>query len=249
MLGRRFLTTALAVSTLGCPLLASSPSEAGPCPPGMAHVTEGARPYCIDRWEAQVVEIVGKSERPHAPTEPVTKLKVRAVTRAGVKPQGYISKNEAEAACKASKKRLCTGEEWERVCRGKNPTVFPYGDERKQGYCNDMGRAPLASLYPQLGEGVYASHSAMNDPRINASPNTVAPTGSYAKCKNGYRVYDMVGNLHEWVSDMQGPRGTFRGGYYQDTRINGDGCSYRTVAHAPDYHDYSTGFRCCADVR
>ena len=39
-----------------------------------------------------------------------------------------------------------------------------------------------------------------------------------------------------------------RGGYYLDTHINGEGCNYRTVAHPATYHDYSTGFRCCADA-
>jgi hypothetical protein len=56
----------------------------------------------------------------------------------------------------------------------------------------------------------------------------------------------MVGNLHEWTSD---PYGTFQGGYYLDTQINGEGCAYRTTAHDFDYHDYSTGFRCCGDLR
>ena len=46
-----------------------------------------------------------------------------------------------------------------------------------------------------------------------------------------------------------GTRGTFRGGYYQDTHRNGDGCTYRTTAHDVSYHDYSTGFRCCADAK
>ena len=29
----------------------------------------------------------------------------------------------------------------------------------------------------------------------------------------------------------------------------GDGCLYRTTAHGRSYHDYSTGFRCCTDMR
>jgi hypothetical protein len=53
----------------------------------------------------------------------------------------------------------------------------------------------------------------------------------------------MVGNIHEWTSD-----GTFRGGYYLDTKQNGEGCDYKTTAHAKTYYDYSTGFRCCADA-
>ena len=54
----------------------------------------------------------------------------------------------------------------------------------------------------------------------------------------------MHGNLHEWVADVDG---TFRGGFYADAVLNGTGCLYRTTAHAASYHDYSTGFRCCAD--
>lgn len=66
---------------------------------------------------------------------------------------------------------------------------------------------------------------------------------------NGYGALDMVGNLHEWVkTDASAPHGTFAGGYYLDTALNGDGCQYRTTAHAHDYHDYSTGFRCCAEA-
>jgi len=82
----------------------------------------------------------------------------------------------------------------------------------------------------------------MNDPRLNQIEGTVAKTGSFSKCKNGFKVYDMVGNLHEWTSDKAG---TFRGGYYLDTSINGEGCDYRTTAHDGKYFDYSTGFRCC----
>ncbi len=245
----------LSVMGASCSLTTSSTSEgkAGPCPTGMAHVTLAEatppRSFCIDKWEGSIVEIQGSREVSHSPYEPVTKLNVKAVTRAGVVPQGYISKNEAEAACKAAKKRLCTGEEWLTACRGKKPTNFPYGDERKDGYCNDSGRVPLASLYPGQGDAVYASAEAMNDPRINRAPNTVAKTGDFGKCKNAWGVFDMVGNLHEWTADVNGTHGTFRGGYYQDTHLNGDGCKYKTVAHDVSYHDYSTGFRCCADAR
>jgi formylglycine-generating enzyme required for sulfatase activity len=82
----------------------------------------------------------------------------------------------------------------------------------------------------------------MNDPRLNQLPGGLAPTGKFKKCRNGFDVYDMVGNLHEWTAAKSG---TFRGGYYLDTHINGDGCDYRTTAHDAKYHDYSTGFRCC----
>jgi formylglycine-generating enzyme required for sulfatase activity len=218
----------------------------------MSHVvTEepSRRAFCIDKWEGSVVEVRGRDEVSHSPFEPVTNLRVKAIARAGAIPQGYISKNEAEAACKEAKKRLCTGDEWQLACRGKKPTTFPYGDERKEGYCNDSGRAPISALHPELGDAVFSSAEALNDARINKAPNTVAPSGKFSKCKNGYGVFDMVGNLHEWTADVSGTHGVFRGGYYQDTHLNGDGCKYKTVAHDVTYHDYSTGFRCCADAR
>lgn len=252
-MGRRTVIVLFGVMGVSCSLFTSnSEGRSGPCPSGMAHVTTGdtrARAFCIDKWEASLIELQGKQEIDHAPYEPVTKLKVKAVSRAGVIPQGYISKNEAEAACKAARKRLCTGEEWQFACRGKKPTTFPYGDERKEGYCNDSGRAPLALLHPGMGDAIFASAEALNDPRINRAPNTVAKTGQFSKCKNAFGVFDMVGNLHEWTADVSGTHGTFRGGYYQDTHNNGDGCKYKTVAHDVTYHDYSTGFRCCADSR
>lgn len=90
----------------------------------------------------------------------------------------------------------------------------------------------------------------LNDPALGQVEGALAHTGDHAECRNAFDVYDMVGNLHEWVAtDASLPHGTFAGGYYLDTTINGDGCRYRTVAHAHDYHDYSTGFRCCAPPR
>ena len=44
----------------------------------------------------------------------------------------------------------------------------------------------------------------MNDPRLNQQPNTVAKTGAFARCSNALGVFDMVGNLHEWV-DVAAP--------------------------------------------
>ena len=251
VLRRRLIVILTTAMTVG--LTASSSSEGkGGCPSGMALIqVDGMPAYCIDRWEAHVVEVKGKrATAAHPANEPVTNLVVKAVTKAGVRPQGYISKTEAEAACKAANKRLCKGEEWDRACRGKKPTTFPYGDERKSGYCNDGGHAPIQSLHPELGDAVYASAQAMNDPRINAAPNTGARTGTFTHCRHGFGGYDRVVNRHEWVAEVHdGTRGTFRGGYYQDTHINGDGCSYRTMAHDVSYYGYSTGFRCCAPAK
>ncbi|MGA2343983.1 MAG: ATP-binding cassette domain-containing protein [Steroidobacteraceae bacterium] len=119
-----------------------------------------------------------------------------------------------------------------------------HGDQRAAGKCNDSGYSPMLRLFPQVAQSWnLVGMTEMNDPRLNQQDQTLAPTGSHDQCTNDYGVYDMVGNLHEWTND---PNGTFQGGYYLDTHKNGDGCSYRTVAHEFTYHDYSTGFRCCA---
>lgn len=90
----------------------------------------------------------------------------------------------------------------------------------------------------------------LNDPRLGQVEGSLAKTGEHPDCANGFGVVDMVGNLHEWVAtDPSTKNGTFAGGYYLDTSLNGDGCGYKTQAHAHDYHDYSTGFRCCADPK
>jgi sulfatase modifying factor 1 len=216
----------------------------GPCPVEMALV---AGRFCVDRWEASLVELTPHGERPFSPYQSPdgSTLAVRAVSAPGVVPQGYISRDAADLACRSSEKRLCEEREWLAACRGDPPRAFPYGDAREKGACNDSGISPLHVYYAEA-PATYLD-GPMNDPRLNQTPNTVAKTGDYVRCTNGYGVFDMVGNLHEWV--MSSGRPTFRGGYYQDTHINGDGCAYHTTAHAAGYHDYSTGFRCCADAR
>lgn len=217
------------------------------CPVEMALV-DGR--VCVDRWEGTLVErFSGGVERAWSPYQPVDGMesRMRAVSRPGVIPQGYISGEQAARACTASGKRLCSGEEWESACRGSRRTQFPYGDQRKSRVCNDDVR----SKHPVVEVGMMLNipenrlwYDGMNQPLINQLPNSLFETGVRAECTNDYGVFDMVGNLHEWIND---PSGTFRGGYYMDTTLNGDGCSYATTAHGFAYHDYSTGFRCCAD--
>jgi hypothetical protein len=217
------------------------------CPAEMALVDDRV---CIDRWEASLVErIPGGAERAWSPFVSIDghEATIRAVSRPGVIPQAYISGRQGQLACNASGKRLCAADEWEHACRGPQNFQFPYGNERRAGACNDDIRSvhPVAEVAQLLGLSRDRMwREGMNQTLINQLPDTLLPTGQRAECTNAYGVFDMVGNLHEWVDD---PDGTFRGGYYMDTTKNGDGCSYQTTAHDFKYHDYSTGFRCCMD--
>jgi sulfatase modifying factor 1 len=217
------------------------------CPDGTVHVPEAR--VCIDRYEASLVEVVGRGQqRPHSPHEPPAQgVTYRAVSRPNVLPQGYISQVQAAAACEHANRRLCTEQEWEAACRGPQPTTWPYGDTQQPGRCNDDGVNPVPRLY---GRGDVFHDAQMNDPRLNTLPRTTVRTGSRRRCGNRYGVRDMVGNLHEWVSNRtRSGHGVFRGGYFSDVRINGEGCGYATRAHNPTYRDYSIGFRCCATPR
>ena len=128
---------------------------------------------------------------------------------------------------------------------GPLKTIYPYGNTNQPRRCNDHGANPIAATFGIAAPRRVHEWDAMNFPMLNQVDNTLAKSGEHTGCTNGYGVFDMVGNIHEWVAD---PKGTFYGGYYQDTHQQGDGCNYVTVAHTASYHDYSTGFRCCADT-
>lgn len=201
-----------------------------PCPPEMVLIET----FCIDRWEAYIVDW-SPYEVPSGGV---------ATAAAGAVPQGYISEVVAEDACEAAGKRLCDLEEWMRACQGPQGWTYPYGNSYVEGACNDTypGTHPVVDYYG-TSTGVWDTQH-MNDPGINQQPDTVDPSGANPNCVSYDGVYDMHGNLHEWIAD---PAGTFKGGFYADASTNGAGCYYTTTAHDIYYYDYSTGFRCCAD--
>ena len=166
----------------------------------------------------------------------------RAVSVASVTPQAYLSYHTAKKACENAHKRLCTKDEWVTACRGQKDTLFPYGDAFRAGRCN-VHRA----LHP--GYVLHASSSVgLLDPRLNLVEEGDDPllrlTGATTTCASEWsddKIYDMVGNLDEWVED-----GMFLGGFY--ARSTTKGCDAQISSHAQGYFDYSTGTRCCADV-
>lgn len=206
--------------------------DSGPCPPEMSLVDT----FCVDRWESTLVDW-SPYEVPDGPQV--------AQSVQGVPPQAYLSGAMASDACEAAGKRLCTLDEWMRACKGPDGFTWPYGNTYDPAACNDScAEHPVLSYWGDDPDAWDLEH--MNAPGINQQPDTLAPTGTFPKCVSAEGVYDLHGNLHEWISD---PDGTFKGGFYVDGSINGQGCNYTTTAHDFGYHDYSMGFRCCEDVR
>jgi hypothetical protein len=199
---------------------------------------------CIDRWEAGLALDEGGARRPWSPyANPGTRTVVALDSAPGIVPQGYINGQQAGAACARAGKRLCTDAEWLRACRGAAGTTYPYGNTREPGRCNDARTCHPAVQYFESSDG--SVFGMIGHACLDQLPAGLARTGAHPGCASADGIYDLMGNLHEWTAD---PAGTFRGGFYVDTAINGDGCLYRTTAHDTGHWDYSTGFRCCADL-
>jgi sulfatase modifying factor 1 len=221
------------------------PSPVPACPPEMAHVGS----TCVDRYEAHLV-LGDMPKVVHPPYErPAAGVRYLARSSGGVTPQAYISRNEAEAACRLAGKRLCTAREWRTACGGRTRTLYPYGAEEIPGRCNS-GKPHLPSMLFGVSSTAVNGEATYNDPRLDQEPGFLAKTGEYAGCVNDYGIFDMAGNLHEWVSDRprgRRPRAVFMGGFFSSTPDHGPGCRHVSRRHSPAYHDYSTGFRCCRD--
>ncbi|MBX3233202.1 MAG: SUMF1/EgtB/PvdO family nonheme iron enzyme [Labilithrix sp.] len=218
------------------------PRAGGKCPSEMAFV---AGRVCVDKWEGHIVlRAPDGAETPHSPYVPPPSDKVYVAKSApNVVPQGYISAKQSETACKAAGKRLCHPVEWRVACGGTEGTAFPYGPTRVTGKCHDTGKSPMVTYHAGTMNRGWGQ-AELNDPRNNQLEGGLAKTGAYPDCVTDEGVFDMVGNLSEWTAD---PNGTFQGGLWLDTTQHGEGCAYRTISHEFQYHDYSTGFRCCAD--
>lgn len=210
------------------------------------HPTLGRTKAAYEAWQ-RLRFTMGDSEyqRLPIPVPPAfqltTPFQVKAVSEPGVVPNGYLSGLIAEQACKNAGKRLCREDEWVMACRGEANRQFPYGNTYEQGRCNvKQGVHPAAILHGSASLGHL-------DPRLNhfthGSRPLLHPTGNNPDCASKWgndAVYDMVGNLDEWIDDR---RGAFLGGFY--SRNTKDGCLSKITAHPMEYYDYSLGVRCC----
>ncbi|MBI5534821.1 MAG: SUMF1/EgtB/PvdO family nonheme iron enzyme [Deltaproteobacteria bacterium] len=260
-------TNASPASAADTPDSGVSESDAGlECPPEMARLSQ----TCIDRWEATLVsrdDAGTEVAHPHF-ERPAAGVIYEARSVPGVFPQAYISRVEAAAACKQAGKRLCSMGEWQRGCQGRRWWTWPYGPQARAGKCNNAKPHLLSSMYGSNGQAwKYDEH--FNSPALDQEPGFLAKTGEYDGCANEERIYDMVGNLHEWVRDSvddalveklaqedverkpqpsRTGNGIFMGGFFSTTSEHGPGCKFTTIAHEPTYHDYSIGFRCCRSI-
>ena len=146
---------------------------------------------------------------------------------------------DAQAYCQWAEKRLPTEAEWEKAGKGTDDRRFPWGN-------------------------VEPTHKHLNFNQKWRGEQTLVPVGIYELGKSPYGLYDMAGNVWEWVADW------YDATYYQRSpRINPQGPQKGTrkvlrssgwqvetpqvrvftrVASDPLDRNHSTGFRCAADT-
>lgn len=201
--------------------------------------------YYLDKFEVtngQYIEFV-RATNHRVPQHP--KDTSRSLWQKGMMPESVTDRPvinvdwyDAEAYCTWAGKRLPTEAEWEKAARGGDDRRFPWGN---------VEPTPKHLNYLQKWTG----------------ERTLMPVGSYEAGKSPFGVYDMAGNVWEWVNDWYDDR------YYEKSpaknppgptsgtqkvlRSSGWAVEaplvriFTRVASDPKDRNESTGFRCAMD--
>src|SRR5262249_2252602 len=130
------------------------------------------------------------------------------------------------------------------ACEGPSMWPYPYGTERDHEACNiDRADPP-------------ADRAAFADPFNVAvafeALDHRAPSGSFPRCVSPFGVFDMTGNVSEWVAgDLAGAAETpfvaaQKGGGWDVSRAR---CRPIDTSHDERFRSNDLGFRCCRDVK
>jgi hypothetical protein len=232
---------------VSAPTVVPSPGAPSVCPADMEHVHgvhyEQVERLCLDVHEKHCFTFLPGLllREPRTTTIDVCMDRYEWPNRVGAKPQVMLRFVEAEAACASLGKRLCSEAEWELGCEGPHTLPWPYGFAWRHGVCNtDLPFRP------------YDERRLMSedeDVRVKETGRLWqgATSGSFPGCRSPFGVFDLVGNVEEWVtaSRPQWPyRSALKGGYWSKPWA---ACRGTNERHGPSFRYYEIGFRCCRE--
>jgi len=140
---------------------------------------------------------------------------------------------EAKEACEKAGKRLCSEEEWVSACSGT-----PAEDNNNNGFFADddvEGR-----MYPY---GIFYEKGNCRD-SVDESSGRPTKTAQHRRCVTPDGIYDLAGNLMEWV-EFTKEKAALTGGDWRGGERSA--CNRRTKTFGPGQRNSTIGFRCCAD--
>lgn len=153
----------------------------------------------------------------------------------------------SEQACSSVKKRICTHKEWIVACKGMHNYIYGYGNVWIPNNCNDS----LISGY------ITADWAKMENYSIwKAYAHTLykaEKSGSRDTCYSEWedgKIYDMLGNMREWVKDQNGLEGySFGSGFWFGTMSGAaaGNCEFSVENHSKGFATYESDARCCSD--
>jgi len=145
-------------------------------------------------------------------------------------PVVYVDWNQAQVFCEWREASLPTAAQWEKAARGTDGRTYPWGDDFDGNNLNYCDRNCSAVWQDYSYDDGYAA---------------TAPVGSYESGQSPYGIYDMAGNVWEWVDDWDTDQyRVIRGGSWIDVNYAGKLHSAYGGRLTPNTTDSTVGFRC-----
>lgn len=136
----------------------------------------------------------------------LSQAQLRTITGEGApavnRPAGYVSREAADRVCawlsenRPGTYRLPTEAEWEYACRGGTSSRYPWGNESAEF-------SRYANISDPTSDFVHYAKDQERTSLVFDGFLCESPRGTFAP--NAWGLYDMLGNVAEWVSDRAGP--------------------------------------------